>query len=95
MGQSGGVAGMCNTTSRNKQLQTTDLTLVKCMDMCELRVFSSDKLELGYDNSIVQEGHYVSKVTSGQFQGKFAPIFPSMEEQDRPSNHHQVPMVEL
>ena len=53
------VAGVHNTALRNKLLQSADLTLTKCVDICELSEFNSKQLETAHDRSTTQEVDYI------------------------------------
>ena len=59
------VAGVHNTTLHNKLLQTTDLTLAKWVDICELSEFNSKQLETEHDHSTMQEVDYIELRTVG------------------------------
>ena len=58
------VTGVCNTALHNKLLQTADLTLTKCGDICELNEFNSKQLETEHDHSTTQEVDYIRATDS-------------------------------
>ena len=67
------VAGVCNTTMHNKLLQTADLMLAKCIDMCELSELKVDQLKAGHNHPAPQEIDYIVKTISGHNRDHNAP----------------------
>ena len=45
------IAGVCSTTLCNKLLQTANLTLQKCVDICELSEFDATQLDGQLDST--------------------------------------------
>ena len=60
------VAGVRKMTLHNKLLQTADLTLMKCVDICEFSEFNSKQLKTKHDRSTTQEVDYIRAADSGR-----------------------------